>query len=1414
MDGACPQADADAEQDSAEAVLLGLDIGASSVKALASTPNGLVRAHVPVTGALHVAVASALEALAPSLTDAPIRLGVTGQGRGILDGVHGHVSENEILCLVRGLAGGGRALGSVIEIGGQTARWIQLGYREDGTPYLVDFALNDQCAAGVGAFLVQQASRLHMSVEELAAAAAAAPMAASIAGRCAVFAKSDMIHLQQRGASVEEIAYGLCLALARNFQASVLRGKKAARPVALAGGGALNAGLARAFREVLELGPDDLIVLPEPLHPGALGAMRLAKEASASTTIEEIVTAMRSHAEASEPAATAAVSTPREPTSAAARETVRPAHPLVAFEAYLGVDVGSVSTDLVLLSPDGEVLDSIYLPTRGRPVDVLREALLTFRETHGERLRVLGVGTTGSGRYLAARLLGADLVKNEISAQLRGALHSLPDVDTIFEIGGQDSKYVRVENGRLGDFTMNKVCAAGTGSFLEEQCEILGIDVKRDFAELAALSRRRIDLGARCTVFMETELQNAARKGADLPDLTAALAESVARNYLEKVVGPHRIGSRIVFQGGVASNAAVVAAFERLLGVPVVVHPHNTVSGAIGAALLAREAMAGRRTGFKGLTAIGDHSSRTFACHRCENLCEVTRLQVADQAIHFGDRCERYTITDGDEGEARTPAPDLFAEREALLAEAASLRPAGRQRGTIGLPRASLLLEHLPFWAAFFTHLGYEVRVSPPSNGRLLEKGVRYLSAETCLPIKMAFGHVAALRESGVDIIFFPSVYAMDDPERPEAHGCPYTQAAPFMVRSALGEDLLVPEVAFSRDAAAFARSMRPAADLLGLWDAEVHEAFQVGWAAQDEFHARLRARGREVLAGDFERALVVVGRPYNLFDPFLNLNLSRHLARLGVVAIPQSFLPEDECALSEAAGTMPWRFPREAVRTAQWARSDPRLHPVLVTSFGCGPDAFLVRHVSQALPERDLLVLEFDEHRGEAGMITRIEAFLDRIDAGIESRPTDSSASPSVVRGARHPLHDRKIYIPYFADHAYAFEGALRFLGADATLLPPPDEAIRSAGEHAGSGKECHAYTMILGDALGVARRYAKGPRVTFLYPGSSMPCLLAQFSTGFQLDLAREGLSNIEIVSPFSAQMLIMFGLNGATQLWRGLVTADLLMRWTCQTRPYERDAGATDRVQRENLGDLSDALAHDDMDAFCRRAEERMRSVATLPRSPRPLVGVAGDIYTRSNDVANLDLWRRLESLGCEVWPGPLLVDIVDFGLPDEASRSLRDGEYKKAVAAGVLTARKAWTAWPLRRRLGRLLERPVEPSYTRIIDLASRYVGPRSQQMLLLNVAKIVDFAQGGADGVVHAVCLNCMMGTASAALLDRIRRDHGGIPMAHLVYAGTDSSILETKLETFVHQVKAHHAARAAAGRAGRFRASHVPAASL
>ena len=521
-------------------LILGIDIGSTRVKGVVFSPVDGVRQTFlqPIQGRmLEPATRIIRDALsAAGRGDLPVF--VTGAGaRLVWDACPGS-AVNELIATARGLACLCPGVTDLVEVGGQFSKWL----RADGAGVLADYAMNELCAAGSGCFLEQQASRLHIGVADLAALAAQAPQGAAIAGRCSVFAKSDMIHLQQKGTPLDEIAYGLCLAVTRNFVATIVKGRDLREPVAYIGGCATNPGLVRAFRETLGLDDAQFFVPRHFEYVGAIGAClgtdQLGAEPDALLeALGKRETASREEEGRLAPLRLSFTHGPRQEPCGAGSET--------GVTAFLGADVGSVSTDLALVAPNGEVLHSIYLATRGRPLTVLREALEEVHARYGDRLSLLGIGVTGSGRHLAGRFIGADVVKNEITAQLVSASACFLEVDTIFEIGGQDSKYISVQDGRVRDFTMNKVCAAGTGSFLEEQAERLGIDIIGEFAEMALAGHAPADLGNRCTVFMDSELVAARQRGISLGDIAAGLAYAVAKNYLEKVVDRRHVGGKV-----------------------------------------------------------------------------------------------------------------------------------------------------------------------------------------------------------------------------------------------------------------------------------------------------------------------------------------------------------------------------------------------------------------------------------------------------------------------------------------------------------------------------------------------------------------------------------------------------------------------------------------------------------------------------------------------------------------------------------------------------------------------------------------------------------------------------------------------------------------------------------------------------
>jgi predicted CoA-substrate-specific enzyme activase len=1332
-----------------------------------------------------------------------LRIGITGIGREIIEAPPEVFQPNEVVSLALGAAHAYPEVRSVIEIGAQTSRWVLLD-RAAGVsaePEILDFALNDVCAAGSGTFLEQQAARLKISIEEFARLAASAKRGAAIAGRCSVFAKTDMIHLQQKGTPLEEIAYGLCQALARNFVATVLKGRESLPPVLLAGGGVRNRGLVNAFRDILRLGEGDWRLAERPHTLGALGAAVGAAGGKGGLEIrgpEDLLQFLKPRK--ARPRARAAALGKLE-----VRGTEEPSPPPDEFlRGYLGVDIGSVSTNLALVDTEGRVRAGVYLPTRGRPLEVLKEGYQELLKKCAGGFELLGIGTTGSGRHLAGTLLQADVVHNEITCQLRSAAQYFPDVDTVFEIGGQDSKFISAREGKILDFTMNKICAAGTGSFLEEQAEILGIHIEDEFSRLAASSATPADLGSRCTVFMESELADSLGRGIPVDDISAGLAYSIARNYLEKVVAGRPVGEAVVFQGGVASNPSVVRAFALETGREIRVHPHNRISGAIGAALMARERV--RETGKTSPDTAAvrrrlgqEYTVTSFTCTVCSNRCQVNRIAFEDGVVFFGDTCERYTAGQGlrpaggaavQKASGPEARPDLFKERAELLES--YIRNPGRPSWRIGLPRASVLSEYLPFWAVFFNRLGAEVIVSPESNPEILESGLRKLPVETCLPIKVAFGHIEWFKDKAVDRIFFPAVVDLHKDPRESASFCPYAESFPFMAKAATAAEILSPSVCFNGTREDFLTSVAAVRDILGESTETMRGAYEAAVEAQKDFQRRLQARGREVLAqcrNDGGSIWAVIGRPYTLHDPFLNLNLGRHLAKLGVTAVPVDFLPLDGMEGFDWPGAPHWRYSQQALQAVLWSARQEGIEPIVLTNFGCGLDAFSLRHIDRIVSAKPHLLLEFDEHRAEAGLITRIEAFLDEVREG---RAGGQRAAPSLLPGLPRPkpvesFRARHFVIPYFADHAHAFSGALKAVGIKAELLPLPDAATVALGEKHSTGKECHAYSVITGDFVKFGLSERRGNEV-FFFPGSKYTCVLTQYDKAMAYLAEDLGIADLEVFAPVGDQLSQILSLKGLKFLWQGLVAIDLLVQASCGLRPYEIKKGATDEAHAANIRDVEAALAAGDVSPALKRCADRLKSIATR-RERRPVVGIAGDIFTRINPVANHDLFLKLEELGCEVRPSPFFIDEVDFDL----ARSLRQKIVRRKFGASsimaILYLRKELERAKVRRRLGTAIPLAKDLTYSDVVKSTMPYVGVDGNRFLFLNIARMVDFARQGADGVINAICFNCMLGTVSAAIASRIRKDYDQIPIPTFVYTGSELTSERTRLEAFVYQVR-------------------------
>ncbi|MDX9722444.1 MAG: acyl-CoA dehydratase activase-related protein, partial [Myxococcota bacterium] len=875
-----------------------------------------------------------------------------------------------------------------------------------------------------------------------------------------------------------------------------------------------------------------------------------------------------------------------------------------------------------------------------------------------------------------------------------------------------------------------------------------------------------------------------------IEDLCAGLAYSVARNYLDRVVASRPVGESIVFQGGVASNSAVMAAFEKITGKTVHVHPFNGVSGAIGAARMVRDA-APEKSNWRGYHSCGSYELSTFECKACSNRCQVSRFVIDGRRVHFGDACERFSARDANT--AASDLPDVIELREKIVQQFSP--KVQNPKAILGMPRSSVFIELAPFWSTFFAHLGIQLELSAPSSFDTLQAGLRRMPAETCLPMKLAFGQLEQLAKARTEQaprmhIFLPSIVGLPSEPQSMAYACPYVQAVPFMARAALEAPLLTPEVDLKGEDSLFLDGMEETLHILDVSRSDAQLALTRARAALQQYRAKMVELGHQQLAS-LDWALVVIGKPYNVLDSHLNLNLFKHLRKLGAPALPMWFLPLEDISLEEPLTTLPWHYNREIAKGLLLTLKSRRLFPVLVSNFGCGPDAFTHKHLDALLGEKPYLSLEFDEHRGEAGLITRLEAFLDEVRQHRHSEqvtvlthlPKKESASGSAPPRFKNV---KKFFVPYFSDHSHAFAAALRASGYEAEMLPIPNEQSRALGESYSSGKECHPYSMIAGDLVTLAKRQRAGGEV-FVFPGTTIPCLLQQYGEGHRLILERMGVEDLDIWTPNAEGMRKLMGIDNLARMWQGFVAIDTLIKAQCEIRPYETIPGTVDAIHRQNIADLEMAIASGDIGAALAMASTRLRNVQVNRRRARPLVGVAGDIYTRINHAANHDLFRWLEEQGCEVWPAPFMVDIIDFGFRRDIDIMLRKGQYAMAALSSVLMLRKDIETWLAKRHLRSTTARMDEPGYAEVVALAKRYVGQESNEVLTLNVAKMVDFARRGAHGVINAICFGCMLGTISVAITRRIREDNNNIPIANLFYSGSPDAQLGM-LEAFVHQV--------------------------
>jgi predicted CoA-substrate-specific enzyme activase len=907
---------------------------------------------------------------------------------------------------------------TIVSMGGQDTALFQIHHDAKGWE-LEYFNTNGPCASGTGSFIDQQAQRLATSIyssekdgsqnqidrilSDFIALGLQSAKPANVACRCTVFTKSDMIHLQNKGERLQDIIYGLHVGNARNYMSTIVSNRTLENPILFIGGLSLNELQVRAFRAYFP----DLLVPPHNTSVGALGVAlhALGSGVKNRLNLDALAGGETADQEKLPVAPKLQIKETRFP-----EDNDLPGVALsMKIPVYLGIDIGSTTTKYALVTEDRQIIDKNYVHTQGKPIEVTQKLLRGVSEGLGDRVEILGVVTTGSGRNVVGDFLNADLIIDEITAHARGAVEIDRAIDTIFEIGGQDSKYISITNANPLDFDMNKVCAAGTGSFLHELANKHGINIVGEFQEIALSSDRPVKLAERCTVFMESDLVSYHQKGVPREDLIGGLCYAIVHNYLNRVVGKKKIGRRVMFLGGPSLNKGVVAAFEDVLGRGLIVPKHREVLGAFGAAVCLQEKIAMERrekSTFRGLvSAIEDRMDYAekvcSADPNCHNQCKLKIYDFDGRKSVWGGECGRYEVVRG-KGKKQV---NLFKVREEFWSDAMSgvfeelgekplMEVAGRP--TVGMQRALYTFQTGVMWAHFFDRLGYRLVLTPSTNSQISSSGIESMTAETCYPIKVSHGHVKELMGK-TRFLFLPSIVTMPTPTEEETgFFCPLMQANQYMVRAALDLDMdrvLNPILHLKHDLPTLAVELTEQIGArIGRSRRQIREAMEAGWEKQNRFMQALVRKGTEVLESHepSEPMVVVTGRPYNLYDERLNLRLGQNLAKIGIVAMPMEFIDVSSVDLSDFPN-MYWGLGAQILRVAKFIKNRPKFFGLHLTNFSCGADSFIEHFYKFIMQEKPYLILELDEHSAVAGVMTRIEAFRNVIENTMHKIGSDS---------------------------------------------------------------------------------------------------------------------------------------------------------------------------------------------------------------------------------------------------------------------------------------------------------------------------------------------------------------------------------------------------------------------------------------
>jgi predicted CoA-substrate-specific enzyme activase len=1265
---------------------LGINIGSTSLK-MALMDNGRMvwSATLPHEGDFPAATRNLLTASAGRVAPGAKTLVTGNEGRFMFNAA----GTLEPLCVEAALKSLNLKADAVVSMGGEDL--VVYSLNSDGR--IINNFSGNKCASGTGEFLKQQLARMDMTLEDIDKVPDTATVY-PLSTRCSVFMKSDCTHrLNKREATKDDIVLSLSDVMAVKVIDFLKRAKVTSGRVVLIGGITLNRHIIRFIREKA---PEIEFVIPEsaPVFE-ALGAAVLAAESG--SPLPDADQLLR-HNEIRFGSLDALKKwQDKVKTFDKAGGTVR------ADRVYiLGVDGGSTTTKACLVDIEtDEIVASHYGRTHGDPVKALKECLGFIQQkivsdTGDKHVAIKLVATTGSSREILGVFLETPGVYNEIIAHSVGTTFFDPDVETIFEIGGQDAKYVLLKNGVPIDYAMNEACSAGTGSFLEESAAgDLSIHSAKDIGPIALNADCPLKFGEHCSAFINSDIRKAVQQGASRENITAGIVCSIVANYLNRVVGNRTIGGKIFLQGGVAKNPAVPQAFAMLLDKEILVPPAPELMGCFGVALLAKrkhadDLLAEQSVNIDELLNREIGYERVFTCNACDNRCPIQVLNVNGHKYMFGGRCNKYTNMR--KAVKDTPVFDYVEKRQRMLFEEyAPLKETfiKKRDFVVGIPRAFSVHTLYPLYAWFFHELGIKTFLST----EVAHAGVARAESAYCFPAEIAHGAVQDCLDKAADYVLLPHFRDMPSYEEDvHANFCPITQSLPYYIEKAFPDvdkkRFLPLVVSFKFGEAKALELFSQTTVQLGIDEAETKRAFEKALAKQQAYFAAAKKLGEDAMA-DARKAsrpvIAVLGRPYNAFTAESNMGIPRKFTSRGYSIIPFDILPFTE---EEIFPNMYWYYGQQDVKSAALLRKEDNIYVTYITNFSCAPDSFILHYLKWFMGQKPFLVLELDSHSADAGIDTRVEAFLDiidgyrakkneleteRYDNGWKFVYDETAQGDNTLRvdnsktGERVVIRNNKrvkLLLSNMGAISTEYIGAaVRSLGINAEALPVATaKTIQIARAHA-SGKECVPSHLVLGGALQFffSEKYRKDELYLLFVPITTGPCRTGQYYVYYENLFRDMRMENVVVFILSADNSYGELGPNFAKEMWRGFVLADYLKDiQTALKATAENPVKAVADFER-SWRKVMEAVEHNPKHIW-KELEQVAADVKKIPLKRKlvdcPKVLIVGEIYVRRDDFAVGELTDLMSERGIVVKVAGIAewIHYLDF---------VREYSYKKLI-----------------------------------------------------------------------------------------------------------------------------------------------------